>query len=93
MIKTMFQECISVITDLVGHEYLYFDNAVQVKLTPHRAAFNVWAVCVSPANDLYIMDSDEEWHRLDFSDDNASYVIGSLYQRLKLMRLSYAKAS
>lgn len=89
----MYQDCITVISDLVGHDYLYFDNAVSVKLTPHAAPFNAWAVSVSPGNDLYIMDGEEQWHKLDLSDDNAPYVIGTLYQRLILMRISYAKAS
>jgi len=39
------------------------------------------------------MDSDEQWHQVELRDDNAALVIGSLYQRLKLMRISYAKAS
>jgi hypothetical protein len=39
------------------------------------------------------MDSGEQWHQVELADDNAGLVIGSLYQRLKLMRVSYAKAS
>ena len=79
--------------DLVGHDYLYFDTAVEVKTTPHSHPFNAWAVCVSPADDLFVMDSDEQWHKVELSDVNASLVLGSLYQRLKLMRITYAKAS
>jgi hypothetical protein len=39
------------------------------------------------------MDSDEQWHQVELSDYNAALVIGSLYQRLKMMRVRYAKAS
>jgi hypothetical protein len=39
------------------------------------------------------MDSDEQWHEVELTDINAALVIGSLYQRLKLMRINYAKAS
>jgi hypothetical protein len=39
------------------------------------------------------MDSDEQWHKVELEDYNAALVIGSLYQRLKLMRINYAKAS
>jgi len=78
---------------LVGHEFLYFDTAIEVKVTPHSFPFNAWAVCASPGNQLYVMDSDEQWHQVELADDNAALVIGSLYQRLKLMRISYAKAS
>jgi hypothetical protein len=39
------------------------------------------------------MDSNDQWHKVELDDSNAALVIGSLYQRLKLMRISYAKAS
>lgn len=93
MTKTIFSECIEIVKELVGHEFLYFDTAVEVKVTPHSFPFNAWAVCVSPDNQLFVMDSDEQWHQVELTDDNAALVIGSLYQRLKLMRISYAKAS
>ena len=93
MIKTIFQECVEIVRDLVGTDYLYFDHAVEVKVTPHTYPFSAWAVCVSPKDELYAMDSDEQWHKVELEDYNASLVIGSLYQRLKLMRINYAKAS
>ncbi|RYZ29875.1 MAG: hypothetical protein EOO10_04815 [Chitinophagaceae bacterium] len=93
MIKTIFQECVEIVKDLVGNDYLYFDHSVEVKTTPHTYPFSAWAVCVSPKDELYVMDSDEQWHKVELEDVNASLVIGSLYQRLKLMRINYAKAS
>lgn len=93
MTKKILQECIDMITELVGHEYLYFDSAIEVRVTPHSFPFNAWAVCVSPKDQLYVMGSDEEWHEVELDDHNAALVIGSLYQRLKLMRRDYAKAS
>ncbi|HEU4904235.1 MAG TPA: hypothetical protein VFT06_15625 [Flavisolibacter sp.] len=93
MTKTIYQECVDIVSGLVGHDYLYFDSAVEVKITPHTHPFNAWAVCVSPKDELYVMDSDEQWHLVELSDFNAALVIGSLYQRLKLMRINYAKAS
>lgn len=91
--KTIYNECVDVVKDLVGHEFLYFDTAVEVKITPHSFPFNAWAVCVSPKDELFVMDSDEQWHQIELRDDNAALVIGSLYQRLKLMSIKYAKAS
>jgi hypothetical protein len=91
--NTIFQECVDIIKELTGHEYLYFDSAVEVKITPHSFPFNAWAVCVSPKDELFVMDSNEQWHQVELTDDNAALVIGSLYQRLKLMRINYAKAS
>ncbi|HTM92221.1 MAG TPA: hypothetical protein VL095_07380 [Flavisolibacter sp.] len=93
MIKTIFQECVDIVKYLTGHEFLYFDTAVEVKITPHSFPFNAWAVCVSPKDELFVMDSDEQWHQIELQDDNAALVIGSLYQRLKLMSIKYAKAS
>lgn len=89
----MFEECIEIVKGLVGNEYLYFDSKVEVKTTPHTPPFAAWAVCVSPADALYVMDADEEWHQVSLTDQKAALVIGSLYQRLRLMRMQYAKAS
>ena len=93
MIKTIFQDCVDIVKNLVGHDFLYFESAIEVKTTPHTYPFNAWAACVSPKDELYVMDSDEQWHKVELDDMNAALVIGSLYQRLKLMRINYAKAS
>lgn len=93
MTKTIMAECVEIVQDLVGHDYLYFDTSVEVKTSPHTYPFSAWAVCVSPKDELYVMDADEQWHQVELEDMNAGLVIGSLYQRLKLMRISYAKAS
>lgn len=91
--ETILQECTDIIKALVGREYLYFDTAIEVKTTPHSFPFNAWAACVSPKDELFVMDSNEQWHQVELHDGNAALVIGSLYQRLKLMRTHYAKAS
>lgn len=93
MTKTIYQECVEIVKDLVGTDYLYFDTAVEIKISPHTFPFAAWAVCVSLKDALYVMDSKEDWHAVELSDFNAALVIGSLYQRLKLMRINYAKAS
>jgi hypothetical protein len=93
MTKTIFQECLDIVKNLVGNEYLYFDSAIEVKVSPHSFPFAAWAVSVSPKNELFVMDNNEQWHQVELADDYASLVIGSLYQRLKLMRIQYAKAS
>jgi hypothetical protein len=89
----MLQDCIDIVKDLAGNEYLYFDTAIQVKTTPHTFPFSAWGVCVSPDNQLFVMDSNEDWHEVKADSGNATLVIGSLYQRLQLMRVQYAKAS
>lgn len=91
--KTIFQECVDTVKTLAAHEFLYFETAIEVRVTPHSFPFNAWAACVSPKDELFLMDSNEQWHQVELDDDNASLIIGSLYQRLKLMRVNYAKAS
>ncbi len=93
MTPSILASCIDIVKSLVGHDYLYFDQPVEIKTTPHTHPFNAWAVSVSPKDDLYVMDDNEEWHSLSLTDQHASLVISTLYQRLKLMRVNYAKAS
>lgn len=93
MIKSIFSDCVEIVKDLVGYDYLYFDTAVEVKTSPHTHPFSAWAVCISPKDELYVMDADEQWHQVELSDVAGGLVISSLYQRLKLMRIQYAKAS
>lgn len=82
-----------IIRDLVGPEYLYFDQPLEIRSSPHSLPLHLWAVCVSPKNELYLMDNEEQWHGIDWKEKEASLVIASLYQRLKIMRVHYAKAS
>lgn len=93
MKEPIYTECVEIVKSLVGHDYLYFDSAVEVKLSPHSYPFSAWAACVSPQDLLYLMDGEEQWHAVALTDVNAQLVLGSLYQRLKLMRVNYAKAS
>jgi hypothetical protein len=93
MTKDILQECIDIIKDLAGNEYLYFDTAIEIKTSPHSFPLRAWGVCISPAGRLYVMDSDQEWHEADPAIGNTPLVVGSLYQRLQLMRRTYAKAS
>jgi hypothetical protein len=91
--KTIFQECIDIIKELVGNDFLYFDSSIEVKTSPHSYPFSAWAASVSPKDELYVMDNNEQWHQVELDDTNAAMVISSLYQRLKLMRVRYSKAS
>ena len=91
--RDILDTCIEIIQDLVGHGLLYFDHPIEIRLTPHSHPFSVWGVCVSPHHQLFIMDREEQWHPLEPTDLNADLMIGSLYQRLRLLSTGYAKAS
>lgn len=93
MSNTILKDCVEIVKDLVGNEYLYFDSPVEVKTSPHTYPFLAWGVCVSPKDELFVMDSDQEWHRIEPFIGNTPLIVSSLYQRLQLMRRQYAKAS
>jgi hypothetical protein len=93
MTQSILTSCIDIVKSLVGHEYLYFDHAIEIRSSPHSFPFKAWAASVSPKDILYVMDSNEQWHEVSIADEKAAMVVGSLYQRLKLMRIDYAKAS
>jgi hypothetical protein len=76
----IFQECAQLVKQIVGHEFLYFDTKLELKLTPHSIPFNAWAVCVSPKNELFVMDSEEQWHQVEESN---SLMVATIYQRIK----------
>jgi hypothetical protein len=91
MMKRIFDDCVSMIHAVAGHEIIYFETPVEVRFSPHSPAFHAWAVCASPFNDIYFMGADEQWEKYDDTDLNGDLLLGSLYQRLSLMQ--WAKAS
>lgn len=91
--ENILKDCVEIVHDLAGNEYLYFDTAVEVKTSPHTYPFLAWGVCASPAGDLYVMDADQQWHKIEPFTGATPLIISSLYQRLKMMRWQYAKAS
>jgi hypothetical protein len=93
MKQDLLTECADITVALCGNEPLYFDDPVIVKINPHTNPLYVWAVCVSPEARLLLMNSDEEWHELSLQDTHSDLVVATLYQRLQLIRIRYAKAS
>ncbi len=91
--KSITQDCVDIVKDLAGHEYLYFDTALEVRTSPHAFPFMAWGVCVSPQDDIYVMDGNQEWHKIEPEIGNAYMVLGSLYQRLRLLKRNYPQPS
>jgi hypothetical protein len=86
----MLQEIAFIIKELTGHEYLYFNDALTVKMHPHdHFEVSFWAVCVSRANQVFVMTADEQWHQVE---ERETALIQSLYQRVKLMDKQYKAA-
>lgn len=80
----MYQNIIKIILQLVGNGYLYFENELAVKQTPHTPPFIAWGACVSPAGVIYVMDTEAEWHQVDVND-NSKPLIASLFQRVRYL--------
>lgn len=76
----MLQDIITTVRNLVGSEYLYPQDAVTIKINPHTYPVNIWALCVSPDNQLFVMDADENWFEVTPKD---ALVVPSIYQRVK----------
>lgn len=62
-----------------------FDDAINVKASPHIALFSCYGACVGP-DGVYLMDRNGEWHGpLKEDQVNAGLMISSVYQRMKLL--------
>lgn len=62
-----------------------FTDAIRVKASPHVLLFSCYGACVGP-DGVYLMDSDGVWHGpVKENQINAGLIIGSLYQRMRLM--------
>lgn len=81
----MLENISHIVRELVGSEYLYFDTALTIKLSPHSFPVNLWAVCTTPApwNKVYVMDAGQEWHEVAETDN---VLIESLYQRVQTIK-------
>ncbi|RYY88401.1 MAG: hypothetical protein EOO15_09170 [Chitinophagaceae bacterium] len=86
---TLLNDCHTILRELTGDAPLYFESALQVKLTPHSPALSAWAVAISADGSLQVMDAEEQWHPFSPEDRNAALVLGSLYQRLRMLRMHY----
>lgn len=85
-------EIIEKVKRLAGNNFLYLDTALVVKETPHTIPVNVWAVCVGPDDEIYLMDADEQWERLEETDDNYQLVLSTVCQRVKFIYKQYQRA-
>jgi hypothetical protein len=67
---------------------ILFEDALNIKSSPHTHLFTAWGVCVGPEG-LYVLDGSGKWHGpLQESQVNSELMINSLYQRLKSIEVS-----
>lgn len=66
---------------------LMFDDALQIKSSPHTHLFTAWGLCVGP-DGIYVMNGEGDWYGpLLESQVNSEFMINSIYQRLKAIQL------
>lgn len=78
------QLIVETVRHLVGVDYLYLDSPLVVNPGPFDGP-TFWAVCISPQNQIYLMDADEQWHQVQPTDVNYEAVLQVLNQRLGLI--------
>lgn len=80
------------VKQMAGNTFLFFEDAISVKKTPHSIPVKIWAIVISPDNVIYLMDSNEQSFPLEETDINYHLVIASLYQRVMSMYKAYQAA-
>jgi hypothetical protein len=73
---------IDIIRELVGNDNLYFDHPIVIERPGLSVPINIWAVSVSPASEVFLMDAFEAWHKLEETDLSFQSIATKLEQRL-----------
>jgi hypothetical protein len=73
---------IDIIRELVGNDNLYFDQPIVIERPGLSVPINIWAVSVSPASEVFLMDAFEAWHKLEETDLSFPSIVTMLEQRL-----------
>jgi hypothetical protein len=80
------------VKDLVNHEYLYFDTSLLIKITPHTWPVQIWAICIDPKDNIWLMTGHHEWFELEETDRNYQEVLATLFQRMQSIYKTYKTA-
>lgn len=85
----MKKQIIDLVKKMAGHNYLYLDSVLQVKKSPHSPSASIWAIAISPDDNIWLMDANEQWFELEDSDINYSLVLSTLFQRVQTIYKNY----
>lgn len=80
--KNKLQEIISIVKVESGTEAMYFNEPVKVMINGRFGAFHIWGAQVSPDGKLWVMDSDQQWEKVENLPIDV-VVIHYLYERVK----------
>lgn len=81
-------EQIKLIADTVHKEHdgkIMFDSPITIKQNPHSFPIHLYGIEIESISGVWLMDSNQEWHKLEDTDRNFSIVANSIIQRLKLL--------
>lgn len=80
----MKSKIVEIVKRISGNNYLYLEDPIVVKKTPHSIPVNLWAISVSPDNEIYLMDVDGGY-KLEETDRNYQLVLATLFQRVSMI--------
>lgn len=86
----MYKTIAEILKELVGCEYLHFDEVLQIKMSPHSDPIRLWGASVSPSGKVFVMDAEQDWYEMG---ENEYPIMQSLVQRLYIIQQQYSIAS
>ena len=84
---------IDLLTAEMEETEILFDSPLQIKTTPHHHLMDINGVSVDAAGKLWIKNARHNWTQVTDNLMYASYINGSLFQRLKLLHIMSTELS
>lgn len=82
-------ELLTMIKELVGDGYLYFDDPAVVRVNPHSWPLEIYGIATTHEGELQLMDKAFNWHPMP----NTVEVVDTLIQRIRIVYSHCKKAT
>lgn len=86
--QRLLEDCKDLIPE--ANQACYLGNPIIVKTTPHTEIYRCYGYMITEDGRLLLMDPSEQWDEILPDQANAGYVLQSLYQRLKILKVNVA---
>jgi hypothetical protein len=91
--KRKLQMIVTALLVANGNKNWFLNEPITVRLSEMDFdLFQVYGLCVSPKNDLYVMDEAGEWNKVELEDMRADKMIDAIHQRV-FKTFKYAKVA
>lgn len=67
-----------------------FPDPIVVKITPHIELFRCYGIFISKDGTLKTLNINQEWQQIEPNQVNAGYILQTIFQRIKSMKLRNA---